>query len=61
MMPCPIRDAVASDEQQVINLWEACNLTVSYNDPRADYRFALNGKASTVLVTEMMIAKSSVA
>ncbi len=45
-----IREGVVGDEQQVVDLWEACDLTVSYNDPRTDYQFALEGAASTVLV-----------
>jgi ribosomal protein S18 acetylase RimI-like enzyme len=51
-MPFSVREAVAIDEQQVVDLWGTCSLTTSYNDPHADYRFALNGKASTVLVAE---------
>ncbi|MET0240993.1 MAG: GNAT family acetyltransferase [Sphingobium sp.] len=51
-MPLSVREAAAIDEQQVVDLWEACDLTVSYNDPRADYRFALSGNASTVLVAQ---------
>jgi ribosomal protein S18 acetylase RimI-like enzyme len=51
-MPFAVREAATCDEEQVVHLWEACNLTVSYNDPREDYRFALAGSASTILVAE---------
>lgn len=51
-MPFSVREAVTIDEQKVVDLWQACNLTISYNDPRTDYHFALNRNASTVLVAE---------
>lgn len=47
-----IRKARADDERQVVDLWQACNLTVDYNDPLTDYHFALRGDSSTVLVAE---------
>lgn len=56
-MPISIREAVMEDEHQVVALWEACGLTVSYNDPQADYHFALCGSASTVLVAENELRK----
>ena len=31
-------------------LWRACGLVAPYNDPVADFRFALGGAGSTVLV-----------
>lgn len=45
-----IRPAVPPDEAQVVALWRACGLVVSYNDPAADFRFAIGGAASAVLV-----------
>lgn len=51
-MQFAIRDAFAGDEKKVVNLWEICGLTVSYNDPHADYGFALNGTSSTILIAE---------
>ncbi|RAI28298.1 GNAT family N-acetyltransferase, partial [Rhodoplanes elegans] len=45
-----IRPAAAEDEDSVVALWRACGLTVSYNDPAADFRFARAGAASEVLV-----------
>lgn len=51
-MPTTVRDALIGDEQQVVDLWRSCDLTVSYNDPHADYRLALGGSTSTVLVAE---------
>lgn len=56
-MPISIREAVMEDEHQVVALWKACGLTVRYNDPQADYHFALWGSASTVLVAENELCK----
>lgn len=39
-----------SDEQTVIQLWRRCGLTTDYNDPSSDFRFAIEGAASTILV-----------
>lgn len=47
-----LRNAEPSDEQNVVALWRACDLVASYNDPVADFRFALRGDSSTVLVAE---------
>ncbi|MBV8538608.1 MAG: GNAT family acetyltransferase [Alphaproteobacteria bacterium] len=51
-MPLAIRPAVPEDEAEVIELWRACDLVVSYNDPAADFRFARAGACSDVLVGE---------
>lgn len=45
-----IRPATANDEAEVVALWRECDLLASYNDPAADFRFALAGPASSVLV-----------
>jgi ribosomal protein S18 acetylase RimI-like enzyme len=44
--------AIASPEDRdaVVALWAACGLTRPWNDPVADFDFALGGAASTVLV-----------
>lgn len=44
--------AIASteDREAVIALWQRCGLTRSWNDPVADFDFALSGPASAVLV-----------
>ncbi len=47
-----IRTAGPADEPHVVALWRACDLVVSYNDPGADFRFALAGACSDVLVAE---------
>jgi ribosomal protein S18 acetylase RimI-like enzyme len=47
-----IRDALPTDEQAVVALWHACGLVASYNDPGADFRFAVAGPSSAVLVAE---------
>ncbi|SRR5579883_122000 len=51
-MGLTIRPAVPEDEAGVIDLWRACDLVVSYNDPAADFRFARAGACSDVLVGE---------
>jgi ribosomal protein S18 acetylase RimI-like enzyme len=45
-----IRSATESDEAAVVALWRACGLVVWYNDPNEDFRFALAGPSSAVLV-----------
>ncbi|WP_066775669.1 GNAT family acetyltransferase [Sphingomonas sp. CCH5-D11] len=51
-MTIPIRAAADADQADIIALWHACGLVVSHNDPAADFRFALAGPASAVLVAE---------
>ena len=51
-MSITIRDAAPEDEESVIGLWRACGLVVAYNDPGADFRFAVRGEASAVLIAE---------
>lgn len=51
-MTIPIRAAVDADQADIIALWHACGLVVSHNDPVADFRFALAGPSSAVLVAE---------
>ena len=50
MLRLTIRDAHPDDEGRVIALWRDCGLVSSYNDPAADFRFAMAGLASGVLV-----------
>ena len=45
-----IRSATADDEDAVVALWRACGLTVAYNDPAADFRFARAKANSDVLI-----------
>ena len=45
-----IRPAAAADEDATVALWRACGLVVSYNDPHVDFRFAMAGTASDVLI-----------
>jgi hypothetical protein len=47
-----IRNARPEDETAVVALWQSCGLVASYNDPAADFRFALAGACSDVLVGE---------
>jgi ribosomal protein S18 acetylase RimI-like enzyme len=49
-MSLTIRNAAADDEADVIALWRACNLIASYNDPGVDFRFAIAGACSAVLI-----------
>ena len=51
-MTLTIRSAALADEQDIVRLWRACDLVVSYNDPAADFRFAKEGSCSDVLVGE---------
>jgi ribosomal protein S18 acetylase RimI-like enzyme len=51
-MPLIIRCAETHDEPRVTDLWRACDLVASYNDPGADFRFAKDGACSDVLVGE---------
>lgn len=51
-MTMTIRTATLEDEAGVTELWRSCNLVASYNDPSADFRFALVGPNSAVLVAE---------
>ncbi|ALN75058.1 GNAT family acetyltransferase [Aureimonas sp. AU20] len=50
MLPLIIRNASTDDEPRVAELWRECGLVASYNDPATDFRFALAGAASDVLV-----------
>jgi ribosomal protein S18 acetylase RimI-like enzyme len=45
-----IGEAVASDAEAVIALWQACGLTRPWNDPQQDFDRALSWPASTILV-----------
>jgi len=47
-----IRSATPQDEAAVVALWQACGLTVAYNDPVADFRFAMGKPGSDILVSE---------
>lgn len=51
-MPQAIRIATPEDEANVIGLWRTCNLIASYNDPGNDFRSAITGASSAVLVAE---------
>lgn len=52
-MALNLRSAVHQDETAIVALWRACDLVASYNDPAADFRFALDGVCSDVLVGEI--------
>lgn len=51
-MTFPMRMATRDDETAVVALWNACELTAPLNDPRADFRYALAGPSSAVLVAD---------
>ena len=42
--------AESGDEADAVALWRACGLVVAYNDPGADFRFAVAGACSDVLL-----------
>ena len=43
-------EAVPADAEAVIALWEACGLTRPWNDPARDFRLAVDGATSTILL-----------
>ena len=45
-----IAEAGPADEAAVKSLWEACGLTRPWNDPARDFRLAIEGATSTILV-----------
>ena len=45
----PAEELTADDESATVALWEAAGLTRPWNDPRADFRRALEGPTSAVL------------
>ena len=47
-----IRPATPADEENVIALWQTCDLLVPHNDPIHDFRFALGKANSDILVAE---------
>ena len=47
-----IRSAKSEDEAAVMALWQVCGLTVLYNDPVADFRFARGKPNSDILVLD---------
>jgi len=58
-----VNEADVTDIEAVVALWEACGLTRPWNDPRADFRIAIEGATSAVLVVrdgEAIIASAMV-
>jgi ribosomal protein S18 acetylase RimI-like enzyme len=45
-----IAEARLDDEAAVTGLWEACGLTRPWNDPARDFRLAVEGATSAILV-----------
>jgi ribosomal protein S18 acetylase RimI-like enzyme len=45
-----IAEAQLADEAAVTGLWEACGLTRPWNDPARDFRLAVEGATSVVLL-----------
>lgn len=43
-------EATTADEVAVIALWEACGLTRPWNDPALDFRRAVEGATSAILI-----------
>ena len=46
----PVCEACVGDAGSVIELWESCGLTRTWNDPRNDFALALAGSTSTILI-----------
>ncbi len=49
-MGVTVAEARPNDAEAVIALWQACGLTRPWNDPRRDYRLAVEGPCSAVLL-----------
>ena len=47
-----IRPYRADDEEQVVALWHACDLTKDYNPPDCDIAFCVDGPASELFVAD---------
>jgi ribosomal protein S18 acetylase RimI-like enzyme len=47
-----IRAANPENESAIVDLWRACGLVTSYNNPAADFAFAKAGACSEILVGE---------
>ncbi len=45
-----VAEARPDDAEAVIALWQACGLTRTWNDPRRDFRLAVEGPSSAVLL-----------
>jgi ribosomal protein S18 acetylase RimI-like enzyme len=48
-MPIQIRSAMEQDEAAIVDLWQACGLIVSDNDPVQDFRFVRAKPTSDIL------------
>jgi ribosomal protein S18 acetylase RimI-like enzyme len=51
-MHLTIRSARPGDEARAIALWRECGLVVPANDPAGDFRFAVAGGPSAILIGE---------
>ena len=49
-MTIMIRSASVADEAAIVTLWRDCGLTVLYNDPARDFRFARGKPGSDILI-----------
>lgn len=47
-----LRAATEHDADAVIAIWQACDLTRPWNDPRADFMRAIAHSASTIIIAE---------
>lgn len=47
-----VREATGADEMAAVALWQACGLVSPPNDPAEDFRFAVAGACSAVLVMD---------
>ncbi len=49
-MTITLHEAAAQDEKVVIQLWQTCDLTRPWNDPKTDFSLAMSSAASTILL-----------
>ena len=47
-----LHSATQDDREAVIALWQACDLTRPWNDAAADFRSAIEGETSVILILE---------
>lgn len=54
-----IGPAFPENEDFVVALWKSCDLIAPYNNPQADFRIAVDGSSSTVLVATAVAGGST--
>jgi ribosomal protein S18 acetylase RimI-like enzyme len=55
-MTISIREAIPQDVEAVIAVWQQCDLTRPWNDPKSDFQLASASSAATILLAEKGVA-----